>query len=46
MDYFLEVAHSFYNAPLKAKYCAEWGDWLIIETADILLQAEGEKEND
>ena len=34
------------NAHLKAKYCAEWGDWLIIETADILLQAEGEKEND
>lgn len=34
------------NAHLKAKYCAEWGDWLIIETADILLQAEGEKESD
>ena len=29
------------SAHLKAKYCAEWGDWLIIETADILLQAEG-----
>ena len=34
------------SAHLKANYCAEWGDWLIIETADILLQAEGEKESD
>ena len=34
------------SAHLKAKYCAEWGDWLEIETADILLQAEGEKESD
>ena len=31
------------SAHLKAKYCAEWGEWLIRETASILLQAEGEK---
>lgn len=31
------------SAHLKAEYCAEWGDWLVIETADILLQAEGAK---
>lgn len=34
------------SAHLKAKYCAEWGDWLMIETADILLQTEGEKGSD
>lgn len=34
------------SAHLKAKYCVEWGDWLVIETADIILQIEGEKESD
>ena len=34
------------SAHLKAKYCAEWGDWLMIETADILLQTEGGKGSD
>ena len=42
----LSTEKSADSAHLKAKYCSEWGDWLIIETADILLQAEGEIESD
>lgn len=29
------------SAHLKAKYCKQWGQWLVNETADILLKAEG-----
>lgn len=29
------------SAHLKAKYCKQWGQWLVNETADILLRAEG-----
>lgn len=34
------------SAHLKAKYCKQWGQWLVIKTADILLQAEGGTEGD
>lgn len=33
------------SAHLKAKYCVEWADWIIIETADIIVTV-GEGERD
>lgn len=42
----LSVEKSSDNAHLKGVYCAEWGEWLKKETANILLRTEGENEND
>ena len=31
------------SAHLKAKYCVQWAEWLEVETAELILYAEGEK---